>query len=123
MCAISVGVNAFRVASLTLTVGVVFGFPQWWQTILYSADAFAALFMLFVIQHTSNQQTGPSLFKPDELIHTSSDARNQVIDAVDAAARRSPLDQLRCVEIRTVVGPSTAMGNKTPTKDAALRQT
>jgi hypothetical protein len=62
------------------------------------------------------------LFKPDELIHISSDARNQVIDAVDAAARRSPLDQLRCVEIRTVVGPSSAMGDKTPTKDAALRQ-
>jgi low affinity Fe/Cu permease len=62
-------------------VGVVFGFPQWWQTILYSANALVALLMLFVIQHTSHQQTGAILLKLDELIHTSSDARNEVIGA------------------------------------------
>jgi low affinity Fe/Cu permease len=78
---IYVAVGAFFVMSLALTVGVVFGFPQWWQTILYSANALVASLMLFVIQHTSHQQTGAILLKLDELIHTSADARNEVIDA------------------------------------------
>lgn len=37
--------------------------------------------MLFVIQQTTNRQTGAILVKLDELIVTSSTARDEVIDA------------------------------------------
>lgn len=40
-----------------------------------------ALVMLFVIQQTTNRQTGAILLKLDELIVTSATARDEVIDA------------------------------------------
>jgi low affinity Fe/Cu permease len=78
-----VSVAVFCAVTIALCVGVVSGFPQWWQTILYSTNALVTLLMLFVIQHTTNQQTGAILLKLDELIHTSDEARDEVKDAED----------------------------------------
>jgi low affinity Fe/Cu permease len=76
-----VSVAVFFAVSLALAVGAAFGFPPWWQTVLYSTNALVALLMLFVIQHTTNQQTGAILLKLNELVHTSEEARNVVIEA------------------------------------------
>jgi len=75
------GVAVFAVVAAALLTGIIAGFPSWWQTAVYATNALVALVMLFVIQHTTNRQTGAILLKLDELIVTSSTARDDVIDA------------------------------------------
>jgi low affinity Fe/Cu permease len=43
--------------------------------------------MLFIIQHTTGQQTRAILLKLDELVHSSPDARDDVIGAEDQDIR------------------------------------
>lgn len=74
-------VAAFAVVAAALLAGIITRFPPWWQTAVYATNALVALVMLFVIQHTTNRQTGAILLKLDELIVTSSTARDEVIDA------------------------------------------
>ncbi|MBJ8345790.1 low affinity iron permease family protein [Antrihabitans sp. YC2-6] len=71
------------VVFLILLVGAVFRFPHSWQVLVHSLGAIVSLLMLFLIQHTTNQQTNAVLLKLDELIHATSDARDEVIDAED----------------------------------------
>ena len=68
---------------VSLVVGTLLHFPPWWQTVVYSTNSLVTLLMLFIIQHTTGQQTGAILLKLDELVHSSSDARDDVIDAED----------------------------------------
>jgi low affinity Fe/Cu permease len=70
------------VAALT-AVGVVTGFPQWWQTLVYSLGALVSVLMLFLIQHTTNRENNAVLVKLDELVTAVSDAREDVIDIED----------------------------------------
>lgn len=76
-----ISVAVFVAVAAALLVGIVTHFPPWWQTSVYATNALVALVMLFVIQHTTNRQTGAILLKLDELILTSSTARDEVIDA------------------------------------------
>ena len=78
-------VTAIILVSLvvSLVVGAVLHFPPWWQTVVYSTNSLVTLLMLFIIQHTTEQQTGAILLKLDELVHSSSNARDDVIDAED----------------------------------------
>jgi len=78
-----VSVTVFLGVISALVVGVALGFPPWCQTMVYSTSGLVALSMLFMIQPTTNQQTATILLKLDELVHASSDARNEVMDAGD----------------------------------------
>ena len=65
-------------------VGFIFGFPQWWQTVLYSVTGSVTFVMVFVIQHAQQRQTFGTQRKLDELIRSSSHADNTLIAVEEA---------------------------------------
>ena len=65
-------------------VGLASGFPQWWQTVLYSVTASVTFVMVFVIQHAQERQTFGTQRKLDELIRSSSHADNTLIAVEEA---------------------------------------
>jgi low affinity Fe/Cu permease len=73
-------------------VGLVFGFPQWWQTVLYSVTGSVTFVMVFVIQHAQERQTSGTQRKLDELIRSSSRADNTLI-----AVEEAPDEQLQAL--------------------------
>jgi low affinity Fe/Cu permease len=56
------------------------GFPRHWETVIVISLAVVSLFMLFLIQHTTNRQTHAALLKLDELVGATHGARDEVID-------------------------------------------
>jgi low affinity Fe/Cu permease len=62
-----------------LITGTITGFPQWWQTFVYTTGALVSLLMLFVIQHTTNRETKAILVKLDELIQSTAGAREEMM--------------------------------------------
>lgn len=76
------GVSALLVLGL-LTVGLVAGFPEWWQVVVFATSALVTLLMLFVIQHTTDRQTHAILLKLDELIQATGGAHDDVIAVED----------------------------------------
>ena len=66
-------------------VGLATGFPQWWQTTLYSVAGSVTLLMVFVIQHTNERQTAATQRKLDELIRSSAHADDKLIAVEEAA--------------------------------------
>jgi low affinity Fe/Cu permease len=69
---------------LWAVVGILFGFPQWWQTVLYSVTGSVTFVMVFVIQHAQQRQTSGTQRKLDELIRSSSHADNTLIAVEEA---------------------------------------
>ena len=67
-------------------VGLAAGFPQWWQTALYSVAGSVTLLMVFVIQHTNERQTAATQRKLDELIRSSAHADDHLIAVEEAFA-------------------------------------
>jgi low affinity Fe/Cu permease len=66
-------------------VGLITGFPSWWQITLYSVTGSVTFVMVFVIQHTQERQTSATQRKLDELIRSSLRADNNLI-AVEQAS-------------------------------------
>ena len=66
-------------------IGLVVGFPAWWQTMLYSVTGSVTFVMVFVIQHTQERQTSATQRKLDELIRSSVRADNTLIAVEEAA--------------------------------------
>jgi low affinity Fe/Cu permease len=66
-------------------VGLVSGFPTWWQTTLYSVTAASTFVMVFVIQHRQERQNAGTQRKLDELIRSSTHADNNLIAVEEAA--------------------------------------
>jgi low affinity Fe/Cu permease len=62
-----------------LVLGVVIGFPHWWQVVLTEVSAAVTLSMVFVIQHTSNRTAHATALKLDELIRATEDAEEKVV--------------------------------------------
>jgi low affinity Fe/Cu permease len=73
-------------------VGVVAGFPAWWQTVLYSVAASVTFVMVFVIQHTQGRQIAATQRKLDELIRTTATADDALI-----AVEEAPDDELQAL--------------------------
>jgi low affinity Fe/Cu permease len=63
--------------------GAATGFPDWWQSILYSVGSAVTLIMVFIIQHTQARQISSMQRKLDELLRSSS-ADNQLIAVEEA---------------------------------------
>jgi low affinity Fe/Cu permease len=85
-------------------VGVLAGFPGWWQTTLYSVTASVTFVMVFVIQHTQERQIAASQRKLDELIRSSETADDTLIAVEGAAdAHLQALGDLNAADRRDVL--------------------
>jgi low affinity Fe/Cu permease len=77
---------------LWVAVGVVYDFPTWWATALYSGAASVTFVMVFVIQHTNERQTSAMQRKLDELIRSSAGADDSLV-----AVEEAPDDHLQAL--------------------------
>jgi len=78
------GIVATVLVVVWAAVGLVSGFPQWWQIVLYSVTGSVTFVMVFVIQHAQERQTSGTQRKLDELIRSSSRADNTLIAVEEA---------------------------------------
>ena len=73
-------------------VGLVTGFPTWWQVALYSTTSAVTVVMVFAIQHTQHREQMVTQRKLDELLRALPAADDRVIAA--EAATDAELDDL-----------------------------
>lgn len=85
---ISAHAGAGLVAALAvlawLVVGVVVGFPGWWETVLYATSSSVTLVMVFAIQHTQTRQQSATQRKLDELLRAQPSADDSLIAVEEA---------------------------------------
>ena len=67
-----------------LAVGLVYRFPDWWETVLYSVTSAVTLVMVFVIQHTQTRQQSATQRKLDELLRAMPAADDRLIAVEEA---------------------------------------
>jgi low affinity Fe/Cu permease len=65
-------------------VGIVAGFPSWWQVALYSTTSAVTVVMVFVIQHTQHREQLVTQRKLDELVKAQPGADDRLIAAEGA---------------------------------------
>ena len=73
-------------------VGIVAGFPSWWQVALYSTTSAVTVVMVFAIQHTQHREQLVTQRKLDELVRAQPGADDRLIAA--EAATDAELDDL-----------------------------
>ena len=73
-------------------VGVVTGFPSWWQVALYSTTSAVTVVMVFAIPHTQRREQLVIQRKLDELVRAQPEADDRMIAA--EAATDAELDEL-----------------------------
>ncbi len=78
------GIAAAVLVAVWTVVGVIEGFPPWWETVLYSVASASTFVMVFVIQHTQARQTAATQRKLDELLRASAQADAGIIAVEEA---------------------------------------
>jgi low affinity Fe/Cu permease len=73
-------------------VGIIAGFPSWWQVALYSTTSAVTVVMVFAIQHTQHREQLVTQRKLDELVRAQPAADDRLIAA--EAATDAELDNL-----------------------------
>jgi low affinity Fe/Cu permease len=73
-------------------VGIVTGFPSWWQVALYSTTSAVTVVMVFAIQHTQRREQLVTQRKLDELVQSQPGADDRMVAA--EAATDAQLDDL-----------------------------
>ena len=73
-------------------VGVVTGFPSWWQVALYSTTSAVTVVMVFAIQHTQRRELLATSAGTHELVRAQPQADDRMIAA--EAATDAELDEL-----------------------------
>ena len=86
------GVTVTCVLAAWAIVGLVTGFPTWWQVALYSTTSAVTVVMVFAIQHTQHREQMVTQRKLDELLRALPAADDRVIAA--EAATDAELDDL-----------------------------
>ena len=84
-------------------VGLIAGFPSWWQVALYSTTSAVTVVMVFAIQHTQHREQLVTQRKLDELVRAQPGADDRLIAA--EAATDHELDELidaDVSEVRTI---------------------
>ncbi len=75
---------AFIVAVLIILVwavtGPIFHFSDTWQLVINTSTTIVTFLMVFLIQNTQNRDARAIHLKLDELIRTTKDARNNLVD-------------------------------------------
>ena len=88
----SAGVTVSCLLGVWAVVGVVTGFPSWWQVALYSTTSAVTVVMVFAIQHTQRREQLVIQRKLDELVRAQPDADDRMIAA--EGATDAQLDEL-----------------------------
>jgi len=83
-------------------VGIIAGFPSWWQVALYSTTSSVTVVMVFAIQHTQHREQLVTQRKLDELVRAQPGADDRLIAA--EASTDAELDNL--IEPDPQVGPN-----------------
>ena len=78
------GIGAAALVVVWAGLGLVVGFPDWWQTTLFSVTGSVTFVMVFVIQHTQERHTAATQRKLDELIRSSAVADDSLIAVEEA---------------------------------------
>jgi low affinity Fe/Cu permease len=68
--------GAFLIVVVWATTGPLFGFSDTWQLVINTGTTIVTFLMVFLIQNTQNRDGKAMQLKLDELIRTSSHARN-----------------------------------------------
>jgi len=88
---------AFGIACATVLVwglaGVLFNFSDAWQLVINTGTTIATFLMVFLLQNTQNRDARALHLKLDELIRSTKDARNRLIDLEDCTEEE--LDELQ----------------------------
>ncbi|MFP5213382.1 MAG: low affinity iron permease family protein [Acidobacteriota bacterium] len=78
---------AFALALLTIIVwgitGPIFGFSDTWQLVINTGTTIVTFLMVFLIQNTQNRDSKTINLKIDELIRSTKEARNSMLDLDD----------------------------------------
>jgi low affinity Fe/Cu permease len=80
------------VLAVWTVVGIIAGFPSWWQIVLYSTTSAVTVVMVFAIQHTQHREQLVTQRKLDELLHAQPGADDRMIAAESATDKE--LDEL-----------------------------
>jgi low affinity Fe/Cu permease len=86
------GVSVACLLGAWFVVGVVTGFPSWWQVVLYSTTSAVTVVMVFAIQHTQRREQLVIQRKLDELVRAQPEADDRMIAA--EAGTDAELDRL-----------------------------
>ena len=86
------GVTVACLVGAWVVVGVIAGFPSWWQITLYSTASSVTVVMVFAIQHTQRREQLVTQRKLDELVRAQPGADNRVVAA--ESATDAELDRL-----------------------------
>src|SRR5690606_17179951 len=82
--AVAGSATAFLLAILIIIVwavsGPAFGFSDTWQIIINTGTTIVTFLMVFLIQNTQNRDTKSIQLKLDELIRSTSSARNTFVN-------------------------------------------
>ena len=74
-------------------IGAVVGFPDWWETVLYSTASSVTVVMVFAIQHTQQREQLVIQRKLDELLRAQPGADDRLI-----ASEAAPDEELEALE-------------------------
>jgi low affinity Fe/Cu permease len=77
----SAGVAAAAVLTAWGVLGIIVGFPHWWEVALYSTTSAVTVVMLFAIQHTQRREQVVTQTKLDELLRAQPEADDRMIAA------------------------------------------
>ncbi len=105
------GLVAAAAVLVWLGVGVAVGFPDWWETVLYSSSASVTLVMVFAIQHTQTRQQSATQRKLDELVRAQPAADDSVI-----AVEEAPDDELEARATLNLADRRRAAGGEPPSR-------
>jgi low affinity Fe/Cu permease len=77
----------FMLAALTIVVwgitGPIFHYSDTWQLVINTGTTIVTFLMVFLIQNTQNRDSVALQLKLDELIHVTTKARNELMEAED----------------------------------------
>jgi low affinity Fe/Cu permease len=68
-----------------IVLGVLTGYPRWWELIASAGVPFLTLLMVVMLQHTQNHDSRATQLKLDELIRASHGATNRMMTVEDAS--------------------------------------
>jgi low affinity Fe/Cu permease len=74
---------AFTIILIWGASGPLFGFSDTWQLVINTGTTIITFLMVFIIQQTQNKDTTAIHLKLNELIASSKEASNQLVDAED----------------------------------------
>ncbi|MFF0813759.1 low affinity iron permease family protein [Rhodococcus sp. NPDC003318] len=74
-----------------LAIGGLLGFSPGWAYFVHTIGALVSVFMLFVVQHSTRRESNAILLKLDELIHSSQEAHDELLDVEDQEVREQEI--------------------------------